>query len=546
MHIIFVLKPIFTYAGEMMMSVTWNDFKGPVRRRLTEACDYLRAHAGATLFIPPGEYLLEDARAQEVRRAVMAGEYGANPEPVMFNPEFIYSRGFDLDGCRDVTISAYGVTLLVDGFMEPVSLRNCRNVSLCGLTIDHTRKPFSKGTIADGGDGYFIVRYDEAYPFSIQAASPRIMAYSPTTKRYEDISIREDGGEELAPFTVRYPGEFKPEMIGWEVYLIHSLHSRPAVLISHAQNISLTDVTIHSQPGMGIVGFKSSDIRINRLAIVPSQGVRVSTNTDATHFACCSGELSVTNSRFDGQGDDAINVHNYYYTMRTPQECACTLSVDAPSFTHSQEPDIPVEGQRLGLVNRRTLEMLREYTVVKSSRTYPTAVELDSPVPKDCGEYLLANISQQPRLRFCSNTVYNHFARAVLVKTSHTLIENNLFVDGMGAAVQVAAEAGWHEGVAADDVTIRNNTFIHCGYEWQVNAVCVNIDAEETAQTPLHHGIRIEGNHIVGDGKAKLAIQVEQSQDVHIMNNCIEGEFDQAIQTEHCEDVALKDNRVNS
>lgn len=527
------------------MYITWGDFKGSVRQRLTEACAALRANAGATLFIPPGEYVLEDERAQEVRRAVMAGEYGVNPEPVMFHPDFVYSRGLDLDGCRDVTISAYGVTLLVDGFMEPVSLRNCKNVSLLGLTIDHTRKPFSKGAIIDGGSGYYVIEYDKAYPFDLRAASPRIMAYSPATRRYEDITIQEDGGEALASGRIRYPGEFKPEMIGWEIYLIHSLHSRPAILISHAENTRLTDVTIHSQPGMGIVGFKSKDIRINRLRIVPSPGVRVSTNTDATHFACCSGELSVTESQFDGQGDDALNVHNYYYTMHDPHRSACTVSVDAPSFTHSQEPDIPFAGQKLGLVRRRTLETIREYTVTKSSGVYPAAIELDSPLPADCADYLLANLSEQPRLRFCRNSVRNHFARAVLVKSSHALIEDNLFEDGMGAAVQVAAEANWHEGIAADDVVIRNNTFIHCGYEWQVNAVCVNIDAGETARAPLHHGIRIENNHIVGDGKAGMAIQVEQSKNVEIVFNTIEGAFEKAIHTDGSEAVTVKDNKVN-
>ena len=82
----------------------------------------------------------------------MAGEYGKNPQRVMFNPGYVYSRGVDFAGQTGTVVEAYGVTLMVDGFMEPVSLRDCADVEVRGLTVDHKRKPYSRFTVTEAGE----------------------------------------------------------------------------------------------------------------------------------------------------------------------------------------------------------------------------------------------------------------------------------------------------------------------------------------------------------------------------------------------------------
>ena len=71
--------------------------------------------------------------------------------------------------------------------------------------------------------------------------------------------------------------------------------SRPAVCIRNAEKIRLNNMTIHSHHGMGIVGHLSRDIVIEGLSVIPSSGERMSTDTDATHFASCYGDLIIKN-----------------------------------------------------------------------------------------------------------------------------------------------------------------------------------------------------------------------------------------------------------
>ena len=60
---------------------------------------------------------------------------GANPESVIVTPYYPYSKGLDLGGATDLTLSAEGATLLCEGWMEPLCIENCTRVKVKGA--DH-------------------------------------------------------------------------------------------------------------------------------------------------------------------------------------------------------------------------------------------------------------------------------------------------------------------------------------------------------------------------------------------------------------------------
>lgn len=70
-----------------------------------------------------------------------------------FRRILLLTGGLSLLGHRGTKILASGAVLLIDGFMEPVSLRDSEDILLEGLTIDHVRRPFSRGEVvaATGG-----------------------------------------------------------------------------------------------------------------------------------------------------------------------------------------------------------------------------------------------------------------------------------------------------------------------------------------------------------------------------------------------------------
>ncbi|MBQ7932773.1 MAG: hypothetical protein IJ334_17415, partial [Clostridia bacterium] len=263
------------------------------------AMAYLREHPGTTLIIEPGTYTLTGNLAKSAMESVMNGEWGRNPQRIMFNPKYKYDRGISFDGVKNCRVEGYGATFMVDGFMEPVSLVNCENIELCGITIDHIRKPYTRGVITSQSER----DSDGNRTCEILLDQP-ITENSPFTLRYIFFNVHM--GQPIPCGIVSYKvtdpthveailSSKEETLTGLEFYTVHTYHSRPAILIENAENITLTDVTIHSQPGMGVVGNRSANITMRRLNVIPSVGHHYSTNTDATHYTSIKGTLRYEN-----------------------------------------------------------------------------------------------------------------------------------------------------------------------------------------------------------------------------------------------------------
>lgn len=526
-----------------MKTVNLLDFPGaqPLEQ-LREAADYLRKHPATTLLIPPGTYTLSDPQARKLQDDVLAGVYGNSPSDTLYQPYAPYVNGVSCAGMQDVTISAYGVTFLVDGFMEPLAIEYCRNVTVEGLTIDHLRKPFSEGNIVRVDERSFDIRFDETYPVGVAIPTMRIMYSNRQTDRFYSGERWCGEKEWLGDNTLRCYVEPLEGMLGQRAIVPHMFHYRPAILLLEAKNTHLMDVTIHSQPGMGIVGMRAEDVYIKQLRIVPSPGCRMSTNTDATHFADCKGDLVLEGCQFEGHGDDAINVHGYYYDIMQTAATRCIAGNTSREFNHAQVLDMPDEGDVLELTDKRTLEIVRTYTVksvAPCADRLTFTLELDDTLPDAYARYFLANATRLPRLRLRNCHFGTHRARSVLVKTRDVCIEGCTFMDSTGPAIQVAAEGSWHESVSSADVTIRRNRFLHSGSGWGP-AILVDIDCEGQPAIS-HRNLCIEDNLIEREGMPG-GISVSAVDSVTIRGNrlCCAGE---PISIENCQNVCIENNK---
>ena len=499
-------------------------------KALREAVALCRAHEGSTLVIPAGTYLLRDVDAMQLEADAIGGKMGANPESTIFSPYYPYAKGLDFSGAKGVTIEAEGATLLCDGWMEPVSLTDCTDLTLHGLTIDYVHRALSEGTVAGIGDDYFDVQFrpdrtiTDVIPITrVTLADPQIGGMYRSPFYYPK---RELLGNNLVRLTV---GRRIPDyLLGQPVAALHSMHFRPAILILNSTNTTLDGVTIHSQPGMGIVGFDSRDIFINRLRVAPADGYHFSTNTDATHFACCEGELVFDGCSFIGQGDDATNVHGYYHNVEAADDGWLRLILHAPGYTHAQVADVPRVGDELelSLINTLAVQKVLKVTEVKhEEKATDVLVRVDGPMPEKLEDYYLFNITKLPRLTFRNSLVQGNLARGVLVKTRGVLIEDNVFRGCSGTAIHVGAEGWWCEGSHSTDVTIRRNTMINCGLgagsQHGANGIAVVIDAPDTKGTRLHDGIVIRDNVVIGNGENGCGICVRNAKNVDVADNCI-------------------------
>ncbi len=481
-----------------MNTIYLSDYKGgDDRARFAAALDDAKKIPGTTIFVEPGTYHITTPRARAAQDSVMSGEYGDNPQPVMFSPDYIYDRGLDFDGHEGTTLAADGVLLLVDGFMEDVSARNCRGVTIRGLTIDNKRRPYTKGFIKEVGNGAAKVELTEYMPQT--APIMRSGIYSPKYGRFVPdmrsvVKVLSNDGREAA---VLLKGDTS-DAVGDEVYFCHTWHSRPSILIENAKDILVDNVTIHCHAGMGVTGFHSENVTLRKFAVVPAPGEHHSTNTDATHFSSCRGKLVLDRCRFEGHGDDALNVHTYYYTVVEHFGNRAVLEVRAPTGTHTQALDYPRVGDRMDLCGAKSLDVIKTYRVTAveaDEKRRVCTVELDGDLPDDVNGYLLADPDETPEVEIRNCSLKNHFARGFLIKSRKCFIENCDFEDIFELGVKVAAESSWHEGVNVDTIAIRNCRFKNCGRE---RAVCggVHIYMETPERTTSHGYAEITDNHI--------------------------------------------------
>ena len=498
-----------------------NDLEA-LRKMLNE----LRGRQNLTIVLPPGRYDLRDEDAVALMDSVMRGELGINPESEMFRPYRPYVRGLDFNQFADLTVEATGAELICDGWMEPVSLDRCERITIIGLTIDYKRPPHSVGTVVNIGEDFFDVKFGPRYPVNEGIPTPRVGFWDRQADRMMGQFAYPRKSELAAPQTLRIYARCPGRALGNYAFMGHTFHFRPAILIQEADEISLEHVTIHAQPGMGIVGHRSRNLRFRNLRIVPRAGSVMSTNTDATHFTSCSGAIDFEDCQFEGQGDDSTNIHNYYYTLYPAEGSnSYLLKVEAPTGTHAQVLDYPDPGDQLELIERSSLQVVKVVevrSVENNSREWSSRVTLDQGLPADLGAYMLINATRLPRVTIRGCQVRSHRARAFLIKTRHVLIESNTIENTTGTAIHIGAEGDWGEGPGSADVAIRYNRIIHCGYgegtQNGASGIAVNVKAAGVLSPTVHRRLRIEGNQIVAEN-ARYGIFVSGASDVLIRDN---------------------------
>ena len=499
---------------------------------LRKAAEYCRKHPGVTLTIPSGEYIISDPEARQLEEDVMSGKYGGNPEPKMFIPYFPHVKGMDFSGSTDVTVDATGARLMVDGWMEPFSIIGCTNFTLKGLTIDYVRQPHSEGKVVEIGDNWFIVEFDDERQMDKKNPASRECLWDDRYGVVHSKVYAFNKKEVLPGNRMRFKGRMDPAMLGMTLGMTHTYHFRPAVFIGTSTNTRLEDVTIHSQPGMGVLGWDSHDISIRALRVVPREGKRFSTNTDATHFAACSGLLRLEGCEFCGQGDDAINAHGYYHNIISKDgDGWYTIQLQAPTFTHAQETDVPRIGDKVEVTSIATLipEMLTEVADVRwEPRSLQVAVKFADPLPDNFGDFYIFNADKIPDLEFRGNRVLGNFARGVLSKARNVIVEDNYFQGCTGIAVHVGAESDWKEGSFAQSAVVRRNKIVNCGQgrgmQGDACGIAVVIGAPNTDGTFVHGCITVEDNDITSDlYNSEHGITIANAREAHVHGNTVKG-----------------------
>lgn len=505
--------------------------------------------AGDVLEFSPGEYLI-------------SGQQGDH------NKKGLYVPLLTLTDCANVHIRGNGALLNgVRNWGAVWFMWDVINVTLQDLSFDwEYALPFTSGSVVE--EGRVRVNGKDFGFVDIQVVEPHIppldnvpalafLQYDPLRQRpaedgYDHYQTNADDNgvpncEALSDSIMRcYKQHVNNDTpVGSSLIVRHVVYNYSVLTLWSSANVTIRNVNIYASPSGGLFAWDVENLHISHVAIrPPPQSQRwMSSNSDGLHINAGRGSLTIENSHFEGLGDDAINSHNDYMRIANGghQQAGASLlltwardndqiqvivaprvgdtlqlSRNAGKTPYQSQLDVVVQ-QVLGYQANGSLH------IVVHPPIHPSLFESDSTADDDDGMILVLNLSNVP-----SQTVVRHCqfrrirARGVLLMNQNVTVQHCHFQDITGPAIKMSTEDHFYEGIPAQNVLIRDCTFIENNYGTAQKGGTITTYArsngKQASASVLYHNITMEHNEfVIHDGHA--ALWLAASNDVTFRNN---------------------------
>lgn len=517
-------------------------------QRLREISTEIRGTRDVTILVEPGVYHWIDEQAQKDFEALMQNRLDYDTH--WGRAGIPYNKGVVFEQVENLVIDGQGSTWMMHGLLAPLSFWNCRRVRLKNISIDWERPLFSVGTVLSQEGEDVVVKIDDDFPVSGGEPIWALMDYDRAARRfgliwkYRHMSVL----ERIAPQTVRFQAALREKLrVGSALILRHVGNYRPCIHLWESEDLLFDHVCLYANPGMGVTAHYSRDIRFRRFEVRPREGRLMSTNTDATHFITCSGVVDFEDCYFEGMGDDAVNVHGFYNRITDIADSHTVVAtIDNENGTQDLRYDAPRPGETAEFYDPDTLlpvwsSKVRQAQVDEVQ--WRVVLTLEDALP-DCVQRntVFTKSSDTAFLRIVNCHVNRVRARAFLTQTKRVLIEGCRIERCTGTGIHVNAALGWCESIPCEDVAIRHNRILDCGYGDGTFANACGITVQTKCRRKavgVHKNVLIEDNEICGSGQNGIVLSSLRHARVtgNRFLNC-----SAAVVVESCDDVELQQN----
>ncbi|WP_111708891.1 alpha-1,3-galactosidase-related protein [Lutibacter citreus] len=408
---------------------------------------------------------------------------------------------FNFEGFNSVEIEGNGAEFIFRGQAAPMVFEGCKKISVKNLTIDWDI-PFSfQGDViaVNKAEGYYDLKpYTDGFSWKLSKGRilfPGInhfdfeslgstLSHNKETKAVDygafDMSLRPNYVEKLKNGNLRFYDENMKKFprVGSVLQSKGDKKNNryaPAFLVRNSKNIIFDKVVIHHALGMGFLFERSEDIKILNSGIYIREGSDrvISIIADATHFANCKGNILIENCRLEGMYDDGTNVHGTYVEV----EKVLNANTVRVALKHDQQMGFQFagKGDEIWFIKNPNPKRDGVNTVksVKVINDYYSDITFKKNVPTDLkpGD-ILENKTWNPVFTMRGNTIRDHRARNIIIKTPKKIIIENNDLSSMMSSIMLRGETFyWFESGNVEDVIIRNNRFVHCAYGGAEHAV---------------------------------------------------------------------------
>lgn len=447
-----------------------------------------------------------------------------------------YKSAIFIENIENLEIVAVNVTLVLNGKLNNIVIKNCKNIKIKGLIIDSNspdlhmlevvgKKPFSITYKVDNasklveknnkiyfeGKDYFsdierdkltahyIGKIDNNEKNNIRRVAHPLLA----SRKIEKVSNSEIKVNYIMPKNYQIGDKFF-------LYEVHRVNN--GIVITDSENITIEKVTQYFNYGLAFVAQMSKNIVVDGCSFEPkNDDMLMASLADFMQVCMCSEDVIIKNSRFIGAGDDALNVHGIHLKVKEKNDNKLKLA-----FSHKQTYGFNIYeiGDIVAFINPKSLEEYGRAKVLNSRLldTHTIEVTLDN-VDKISEGMVLENITKCPRLIYENNFISRIITRGLLITTrGKSVVKNNYFDNTTMHAILCSNDAkSWYESGRVEDLTIENNTFNVCKMH------LLDILPENAGyKNKVHKNIRFINNKILQE---KASIRVKNCENFVLKNN---------------------------
>lgn len=479
------------------------------------------------------------------------------------------TRPLSIRDVAGIGVDGGGCTLVQTGRASVLDIERAEDVLFENIAIDYDPLPFTQGTVTaiDPGGTVIDVAVDAGYPcdagFATGLAHGRLDVIDRETEAFAvggRYAMQPVAAAAVADGRLRLtlassaldcgPGQ-RPLAVGDAV--VAAAFGPVAVSVRESGGVSFSRCDLYAAPmfGMMFSGGAGGTV-LDRVRVVPGppppgadRPRLCSTNADGTHFNCVERGPTITGCEYRRTGDDPVNIHGFawYVVGRVgPRRFALqargnlglgvgdTVDVLDAAWAGKGEATV-VEMQRQNAEEfAAAIEKAWTRKAPPADRHAVEAVTFDRDLDLVPGDVVAS------RTRCGAGSVIRgssfHGGGRVMVKAPDALIEGNTFTRSHAAALHVGADIGfWSETNFARDVTIRGNSFSHCGTS--ANHLFPDADAFAT--------VFVGGTHPLD---ATRLFPARENRDLVIEANAIEDSYGAALEITLASGVAVRGNTI--
>jgi hypothetical protein len=496
---------VFANDGVILIKRLGNGVDATITVR--NAIQKLRAKKGNKLILEKGEYHFWPKMAEEKYLYISNNDHS------------LKSIAFDLSGLENVEVDGSGSTFIFHGYISPFLLEKSKNITVKNLSFDYARTFHSEGKIVNAYKDSLDLSFSKDFPYSVDNYRLNFKDKENNSYPFGHLLEFDAVKKEVAPFALDYINgvenliakQITPDLV--RIYLpglkgnvgnilVFESKNRlvPGIMISDSENISISHVTAYHAGGMGVIAQKSKNIFLDNFNVKAGEGRMVSLTADATHFANCSGKISIQNCVLQNQMDDAGNIHGVYAqidSIKSDKEIIIKLA-----HFQQQGVDYFAVNDSVEFVIPKYLETYAKNSIVSLERINKTYIKVifKNPLSSNvkAGDNL-GVLSDSPDVIIKNCTIQKNRARGFLIGTKgKVLIENNYFHTWWGAIDLYANGTDWFEQGGVADLTIKGNIFDNCNYGLNVGLgviiVLANMEFNPANPTYYNKNILIVNN----------------------------------------------------